>query len=71
MKNGFDIEWTFDAEESLNEIFDYLYFDKAKTVRRCVLSPQTSIYYRKISVENKIVIITLFDNRRHPDLLKI
>ena len=24
MKNGFNIEWTFEAEQNLNAIFDYL-----------------------------------------------
>ncbi|MCL2042149.1 MAG: type II toxin-antitoxin system RelE/ParE family toxin [Bacteroidales bacterium] len=102
MKNGFNIEWTFEAEQNLNAIFDYLeatwtereikafaqklehnlqiiseypktfpYYDESKTARRCVLSPQTTIYYRDISTENKIVILTLFDNRRNPDTLKI
>jgi len=45
--------------------------NKSKTARRCVISPQTSVYYREFSSENKIVIITLFDNRRNPDTLKI
>lgn len=102
MKNGFDIEWTFEAEQNLNMIFDYLeitwtereiaafvkvleanlhnisrfpamfpFCNKEKTVRRCVLSPQTTIYYHDIPEENKIVIITLFDNRRNPKFLKI
>ena len=102
MKNGFDIEWTSEAEQNLNAIFDYLeaiwterevrvfaeklennlkiisthptifpYYDDAKTARRCVLSPQTTIYYRDISAKNKIIILTLFDNRRNPSTLKI
>ena len=102
MKNGFDIEWTHEAEQNLRAIFDYLeaewtereikafafkletnlqiiskhptifpYYDKSKKARRCVLSPQTTIYYRDISTEKKIVIITLFDNRRNPDSLRI
>jgi len=102
MKNGFDIEWTFEAEQNLNAIFDYLeatwtereitafakklettlqiisihpamfpFYNKEKAVRRCVLSPQTTIYYHDIPAENKIVIITLFDNRRNPKALKI
>ena len=100
MKNGFNIEWTFEAEENLNAIFDYLettwtereikifaqklernlqiislyptifpYYDEAKTARRCVLPSQTTIYYCDIPAENKIVILTLFDNRRNPDTL--
>jgi len=101
MKNGFDIEWTFEAEQNLNAIFNYLeavwtereiiafakklesnlqyisefptifpFYNNEKKVRRCVLSPQTTIYYREIPEENKVVIITLFDNRRNPKLLK-
>lgn len=102
MKNGFNIEWTLEAEQNLNAIFDYLeatwtareimafakkleanlqliakyptmfpYYDEAKTARRCVLSPQTTIYYQDIPDKNKVVIITLFDNRRNPETLKI
>jgi len=102
MKNGFEIEWTFEAEQNLNAIFDYLeatwtereiriftqklevnleiisehptifpYYDAATNVRRCVLSPQTTIYYSYIPNNKKIVIITLFDNRRNPDMLSL
>jgi len=102
MKNGFDIEWTSEAEQNLNAIFDYLentwsgheilnfakklesdlqlisknpatfpYYNKEKNIRRCVLSPQTTIYYREIPFENRVVIITLFDNRQSPDRLDI
>jgi plasmid stabilization system protein ParE len=42
--------------------------DKWKEVRRCVLSKQTSLYYRIKS--RTIEIITLFDNRQNPDKLK-
>lgn len=42
---------------------------KAEYVRKCVLSKQTSLYYR-INLE-KIEIITLFDNRQDSDKLKI
>ena len=102
MRNGFDIEWTSEAEKNLNTIFDYLeitwsereisnfaqklesnlhiisqnpatfpFYDKKKNVRRCVLSHQTTIYYREVLSDNKIVIITLFDNRRNPNNLNI
>ena len=97
-----NIEWTNEAEQNLDIIFNYLeimwtkreisnfaqklesnlkiianypgafpYYDKSKNIRRCVLSPQTTIYYRPIPLENKVVIITLFDNRRNPDSLNI
>jgi plasmid stabilization system protein ParE len=47
------------------------YYSKEKNIRRCVLSPQTTIYYSEVPIENKIVIITLFDNRQNPDNLNI
>ena len=47
------------------------YYDKKKNIRRCVLSPQTTIYYRELPFENVIVIITLFDNRQNHGNLKI
>ena len=47
------------------------YYDKIKNIRRCVLSPQTTIYYRAVPPENKVVIITLFDNRQNPSSLNI
>ena len=84
MKNGFDIEWTVEAEQNLDAIFDYLeatwtekeirtfakkleenlqiisefptifpYYDEVKNVRRCVLSPQTTIYYRSVYEKRK------------------
>ena len=102
MKSGFNIEWTFEAEQNLNAIFDYLettwaereiriftkkletnleiiskyptmfpYYDETENIRRCVLSTQTTIYYCDIPNENKIIILTLFDNRRNPDTLII
>ena len=46
-------------------------YDKEKNVRRCVLSPQTTIYYHEVPFEHKIVIITLFDNRQNPEKLKL
>ena len=46
------------------------YYSKNKGVRRCVLSSQTTIYYREIPFENRVVIITLFDNRRNPSVLQ-
>jgi len=47
------------------------YYDKEKNVRRCVLSLQTTIYYREILFENRVVIITMFDNRQNPNRLKL
>ena len=96
------IEWSSEAEQNLNVIFDYLettwskreisnfakklelnlqlisnfptafpYYCKEKNIRRCVLSPQTTIYYSEVPIESKVVIITLFDNRQSPDNLNI
>ena len=36
---------------------------KKEQVRRCVINKQTNLYYR--IKEDKIELITLFDNRRH------
>ena len=38
-------------------------------VRRCVLTKQTSLYYKVNST--KILIVTLLDNRQNPDNLKL
>jgi len=47
------------------------YYDKEKNIRRCVLSQQTTIYYQEVPFENRIVIITLFDNRQNPEKLNL
>lgn len=41
---------------------------KNKSIRRCVFSPQTSIFFRINS--GTIEIISLFDNRQNPNHLK-
>lgn len=38
---------------------------KHKNIRKCVLSRQTSLYYRVR--KNSVELITLFDNRQHPN----
>ncbi len=43
--------------------------EKNKSVRRCVVSKQTSLYY--LVEAKKIIILSLFDNRQNPDKLKI
>ena len=43
--------------------------DKRINIRRCVLSEQTSIYYE--IKPDVVVILTLFDNRKDPNSLKI
>ena len=42
---------------------------KKKTVRRCVVNKQTSLYYR--AKKEEIEIITIQDNRRNPKKLKL
>jgi len=46
-------------------------YDMQKNVRRCVLSKQTTIYYKPMITANKIFIVTLFDNRQNPAKLKL
>jgi plasmid stabilization system protein ParE len=45
-----------------------------KSVRKCVLTPQNTLYY-KIKGEKteigKIQVITIFDNRQNPEKLKV
>lgn len=43
--------------------------NKRKNVRKCVMTKQTSIYYRPEKEE--IFIVTLFDNRQDPTKLKL
>lgn len=40
-----------------------------KNIRRCVLSKQTSLYYRV--KPNKIELVSLFDNRKSPSKKKL
>jgi plasmid stabilization system protein ParE len=42
--------------------------DAARGVHRCVITGQTTIYYR--FDEQTIFILTIFDNRQHPKRLK-
>lgn len=44
-------------------------FLKRKNIRRCVASPQTSIYF-KVN-KNDIEIYAVFDNRRNPKKRKL
>jgi plasmid stabilization system protein ParE len=46
--------------------FELIHRDKA--VHRCVITKQTTIYYRHD--EKTIFILTIFDNRQHPKRLK-
>ena len=42
---------------------------KRKNVRRCVVSKQTSLYYR--IRRDCVQVVTLFDNRQDPNKIKI
>jgi plasmid stabilization system protein ParE len=44
-------------------------FVKSKNIRRCVISPQTSIFFK--ADMNKIEILSVFDNRQDPKKKKI
>ena len=44
-------------------------FSKQKNVRRAVISPQTSIFFKVYRTE--IVIISVFDNRQNPKKRKL
>ena len=41
-----------------------------KNLYRCVVTKQTTFYYRIIAERTEIEIITIFDTRQHPDKLK-
>ena len=100
MKSGYNIDWTVEALNNLDDIIDYLtsrwtdreisnfykLLDKMlvlisksphsfpdselKTnVKRSVLSKQTTVYFEVKT--NSIVILSLFDNRKNPESLKI
>ncbi|HEY4324611.1 MAG TPA: type II toxin-antitoxin system RelE/ParE family toxin [Mucilaginibacter sp.] len=44
-------------------------FRKIKKIRRCVASPQTSVYFKL--AENVVEIISVFDSRQNPRKLKL
>jgi plasmid stabilization system protein ParE len=60
-------------EKTVNRIcqtpYQFPVFLKRKNVHRCVVSPQTSIFF-KIN-KNEIVIISVFDNRQNPKKRKL
>ena len=47
----------------------YPIYKRRKNIRRCVASPQTTIYF-KVS-KDRVEIVTLFDNRQHPKKRKL
>lgn len=44
-------------------------FSKGKNIRRCVMSRQTSIFFKVY--KNEILIISVFDNRQNPKKRKL
>lgn len=47
----------------------YPYFIKRKKIRRCVVSPQTSIFFKVI--DSVVEIQSMFDNRQNPKKRKL
>ncbi|GEL09281.1 Plasmid stabilization system protein ParE [Flavobacterium glycines] len=43
---------------------------KYKGLYKCVVTKQTTFYYRILSVKNEIEIITVFDTRQNPNKLE-
>lgn len=41
-----------------------------ENLHKCVVTKQTTIFYRIIAERNEIEIITIFDTRQNPDKLK-
>ena len=41
-----------------------------KGLYKCVVTKQTTIYYRILAEQKEIEIITIFDTRQHPDKLE-
>jgi plasmid stabilization system protein ParE len=40
------------------------FFKEGKKIRRCVASPQTSVYFKVL--KDTVVIVSVFDNRQNP-----
>jgi len=62
-----DLERTFSQIEKSPDHYPILL--KKKNIRRCVFSPQTSIFFK--ADDGIIEILTLFDNRQNPKKLKL
>ncbi len=45
--------------------------EKANGVHKCVVTKQTTLFYRINQLENEIEVITIFDSRQNPQNLKI
>ncbi len=44
---------------------------KIEGVRKCVFTKQTTLFYRVSNSKNEVEIITIIDNRQHPNNLNI
>ncbi len=49
--------------------FAYRVISKKRAVRRCVISKQTSMFYKV--QKNKVILLAFFDSRQNPDELLI
>jgi plasmid stabilization system protein ParE len=67
LKVRLEIDQTIDRIKNSPEHFPI--FLKSKKIRRCVASPQTSIFFR-VS-KDVIILISLFDNRQNPKKHKL
>ena len=47
----------------------YPYYDKSKDVKKCVLSKQTTLYYKVKS--DTVFLLSVFDSRQDPNKLKL
>ncbi|MDR0830846.1 MAG: type II toxin-antitoxin system RelE/ParE family toxin [Prevotellaceae bacterium] len=47
----------------------FVLYDIDKNIHKCVIAPQTSIYYVVDYDKNTVTLLTLFDNRRNPKIL--
>jgi plasmid stabilization system protein ParE len=67
LRVSLEINQTIDRIKNSPEHFPV--FLKTKKIRRCVASPQTSIFFR-VS-KDVIIVISLFDNRQNPKKRKL
>ena len=59
-KIGFYLKSTWSEKEKLFTLSNF-----KKNLRRCVVTKQTTIYYKE--VDSKIYIVSLYVNRRNPE----
>jgi len=69
VRNEFIEKLTSKFEQISNFPESCVQSEKYKGIYKCVLTKQTTFYYR-ITEKNEIEIITFFDTRQNPDKLK-